>query len=93
MTDWFQRHPKVIRIQWPARSPDLMPIENLWALMVKKWNSNSAKTKDYLVAHAMYIWEAMRPIRGMENICEILVRSMPRRLNSVIECNGSYTKY
>ncbi|KAK3862751.1 hypothetical protein Pcinc_031410, partial [Petrolisthes cinctipes] len=93
VTDWFQRHPEVIRIQWPARSPDLMPIENLWSQMVKKWDSNSAKTKVNLVAHAMNIWEAMRPKRGVENICETLVRSMSRRLNSVIECNGSYTKY
>ncbi|KAK3894535.1 hypothetical protein Pcinc_001691 [Petrolisthes cinctipes] len=93
VTDWFQRHSEVIRIQWPARSPDLMPIENLWSQMVKKWDSNSAKTKVNLVAHAMNIWEAMRLKRGVENICETLVRSMSRRLNSVIECNGSYTKY
>ncbi|KAK3882874.1 hypothetical protein Pcinc_012743 [Petrolisthes cinctipes] len=93
VTDWFQRHLEVIRIQWPARSPDLMPIENLWSQMVKKWDSNSAKTKVNLVAHAMNIWEAMRLKRGVENICETLVRSMSRRLNSVIECNGSYTKY
>ncbi|KAK3895407.1 hypothetical protein Pcinc_000861 [Petrolisthes cinctipes] len=93
VTDWFQRHPEVIRIQWPARSPDLMPIENLWSQMVKKWDSNSAKTKVNLVAHAMNIWEAMRLKRGVENICETLVRSKSRRLNSVIECNGSYTKY
>lgn len=93
VTDWFQQHPEVIRIQWPARSPDLMPIENLWAQMVKKWDTNSAKTKQNLVAHAMNIWEGMRPKRDVENICETLVRSMSHRLNSVIECNGSYTKY
>ncbi|XP_066941288.1 dynein axonemal heavy chain 6-like [Macrobrachium rosenbergii] len=27
--EWFKRHPEIIRINWPAKSPDLNPIENL----------------------------------------------------------------
>ncbi|KAK3884018.1 hypothetical protein Pcinc_011687 [Petrolisthes cinctipes] len=64
--------------------PEPDPIENLWSQMVKRWDSNSAKTKVNLVAHAMNIWEAMRLKRGVENICETLVRS---KVSSSKFCN------
>lgn len=33
---WFDRHPDIEVIPWPAKSPDLNPIENIWALMVQR---------------------------------------------------------
>lgn len=88
VTDWFRHHPEVIRVQWPAKSPDLMPIENLGAQMKKKWGDNNVKTTENLVVHTMNVWESLRPKRGMNNICETLVRSTSDRLNKVIDCKG-----
>ena len=93
VTDWFLQHPEVIRIQWPAKSPDLNPIENLWAEMVKKWNSEKAKTKENLISHAFEVWEFLRNKEDEKKLCENLVKSMNDRLSKVINSNGSYTKY
>lgn len=86
---WFQEHPEVQRIEWPARSPDLMPIENLWAQMSWRWNSGAIRNKENLLRHAYEIWESFRS----KDLCEKLVASMPKRLNQVIDARGSYIKY
>lgn len=91
--DWFSRHPDIIRIPWPPKSPDLNPIENLWAYMTHKWDAGSIKSKDNIISHAKQIWESLRPKRDIPNICESLVASMPKRLGNVINSRGSYTKY
>lgn len=86
---WFQEHPEVIRIPWPARSPDLNPIENLWAEITKKWDYNMARNKESLLTHSITIWESLR----QTDLCQNLVSSMPRRLDEVIANRGAYTKY
>ena len=87
---WFNEHPEVIRLFWPARSPDLNPIENLWGLMVNEWDHANERTKDALERHALTVWEGLR---RRPNICNSLVRSMPRRIEACVEAEGKYTKY
>ncbi|EFN63808.1 hypothetical protein EAG_12176, partial [Camponotus floridanus] len=33
---WFRNHPEIQLVNWPARSPDLNLIENVWAQMVQR---------------------------------------------------------
>ena len=60
VTDWLNNHPEIIRIEWPAISPDLNPIENLWAKMVSHWDASNAKNKTSLIEHAKSVWELCR---------------------------------
>lgn len=92
--EWFRGHPEIELINWPSKSPDLNPIENLWAAMVKDWNANHneeprIRRPDELHAHCQEVWERFRG----RPTCENLVTSMPNRLRSVIEVNGGYIKY
>lgn len=90
---WFERHPEIRKIQWPAKSPDLNPIENMWASMVRHWDDYPdlpvPRTHNLLDAHVHRIWEWHRGT----NFCRNTVRSMRRRLEATIDANGYYTKY
>lgn len=78
-------------MDWPPYSPDLNPIENLWALMKAKIYDlkcapNTAEALDHLIKAAKEAWHALDG--------EILVKlseTMPNRVNAVIEVDGWYT--
>ena len=55
---WFDNQPYFILINWPANSPDLNPIENLWAMCN---NNNIVKrTRENLVKNTLINWEKLR---------------------------------
>lgn len=88
--DWFVRHPEVTFLDWPPRSPDLNPIEHVWAHMSKRWNGYDGRNQRELFDGVKVIWENLR---AQPNVPQELVESMPRRLRKVIEAEGGYTKY
>lgn len=88
--EWFAHHPEIVVLDWPAKSPDLNLIENVWALMVRKWIPGHERTKEALFAHAKNVWEALR---FKDDFFANLRDSIPRRLQQVIERNGYWTDY
>lgn len=74
--------------QWPANSPDLNPIENLWAIVEDKIRSRNPKTLRSLKRMITEEWNAI-----YDSTLENLVKSMPSRLRQCIERNGGWTDY
>jgi hypothetical protein len=69
-------------------SPDLNPIENLWADVKKRMESKQTGTKDELEELLSEEWAATSPA-----LCNRLARSMVHRIQQVIERGGAYTDY
>ena len=75
-------------IEWPSNSPDLNPIEHIWAYMKNKLSGKIFKKKEDLVKEVKEIWENISP-----EFCRRLVLSMDNRIIEVLRSNGGYSKY
>ena len=74
----------------PAQSPDFNPIENLWALIKRKLDSefSTPKTRSELIANVEIIWNGISP-----ELCQNLSDSMTNRLKEVLQNKGNFTSY
>ena len=81
-----QKCPKLL--DWPSNSPDLNPIENLWAIIKRDVELRRPKNLSELECFLEEEW-AKIPNSLLIN----LVNSMPRRCEEVIEKNGERISY
>ncbi|KAI4876901.1 hypothetical protein NFI96_008614 [Prochilodus magdalenae] len=83
---WFKDHGIPV-LNWPANSPDLNPIENLWG-SVKRKMRNTSNNAEELKATIRATWALITPEQ-----CHRLIDSMPCRLSAVIQAKRTPTKY
>ncbi len=84
---WFNDHGVTV-LDWPANSPDLNPIENLWGIVKRKMRDTRPNNADELKATVKETWASIPPQQ-----CHKLITSMPRRNEAVIKAKGAPTKY
>ena len=89
VTDFLEDH-QVVRMAWPACSPDLNPIEHLWDVLGRRIRSNHppAGTLARLVEILEMEWAAI-PRDTIRN----LVQSMRRRCQACIQAAGGHTRF
>ncbi len=83
---WFKDHGIPV-LNWPANSPDLNPIENLWGIVKKKMRYARPNNAEELKAPIRATWALISPEQ-----CHRLIDSMPRRIAAVIQAKAP-TKY
>ncbi|KAE8740133.1 hypothetical protein FOCC_FOCC014352 [Frankliniella occidentalis] len=73
--DWLANtQPYITVLRWPPYSPDLNPIENVWAAMVRDWDPQRERTVENLQQHFFTVWGILQRNR---TIIENLTQSMP----------------
>lgn len=86
---WFLEK-NIKTLKWPAYSPDLNPIENLWGRM-------EYLTRNRTPTSAENLWdiilEAYEDIISDTLYIQKLVTSMPKRLKEVLRVEGNVIKY
>ena len=76
-------------LPWPAYSPNLNPIENLWSIMETQLRShNSPFSLPELINAVRNEWNSIP-----QEVHRDLIESMPRCVKAVIEANGGATSY
>jgi transposase len=98
MQDGASAHTKLTSIEylraqcnlmdWPSGSPDLNPIENLWAIMKSRVIELAPKTLDDLERIVKDVWNAISDQEIMNLIC-----SMRNRLMKCVEAGGGPNGY
>lgn len=74
--NFFGQQKVLLLLDWPAKSPDLSPIENIWALMDRKITQNPAMTLEELREKTAAVWLEVCSAQTCRNLYE----SMKNRL-------------
>lgn len=75
-------------LDWPAQSPDLNPIENLFGILKRQVAGTRFRNKSELMNVLKERWENLD-----SSVISNLICSMPKRCAAVIKNKGYYTKY
>ncbi|GFV56666.1 transposable element Tc1 transposase [Trichonephila clavipes] len=73
-------------LPWPARSPDLSPIEHVWT----RWGKATAAVPRYRRINCA---DAKTMARSSTGVISDLIESMPRRISACIAARGGFATY
>jgi transposase len=76
-------HAGVRVTSWPAVSPDINPIENVWELVKQGVSALNPHTRDELISCIKKVWKALPKAAILR-----CIDSMPDRLQAVIDSSG-----
>ena len=75
-------------LSWPANSPDLNPIENVWHMLKRAVESRNPTNINDLKQYSLEEW-AKIPQEHINNC----ILSMPQRINELLEKKGHKINY
>ena len=90
ITDQYLEQATIVRMEWPARFPDLNPIEHAWDML-----QTAVSSRPVQPASVQELRQAL--LEDWDQIPQYKIRrlisSMQRRCQAVIEARGHHTRY
>jgi DDE superfamily endonuclease len=86
---WINQQPFQV-LDWPAQSPDLNPIENLWAILKHHLNQYETPPSGMLELwdHVQEKWDGITA-----DECKRLIDTMPECIEAVLKAKGLWIDY
>ena len=89
-TKAYLEHETIVRMDWPARSPDLNPIEHAWDILQRVISARPVQPRTLQeLSDALFAEWRLIP----QNQMQTLVMSMHRRRPVVINASGRHTRF
>ena len=88
VVNWMKQK-KIKTLEWPAQSPDLNPIENLWHKVSLEISKKQPTSKREMIEALIAAWNRIITVDHLRK----LVHSMPNRCKLVIKAKGWPIKY
>lgn len=84
---WLETHNMNVMEDWPPKGPDMNPVENVWAELVRRTRPDSANREQ--------LWENILVAFNEldDDYFNNLIESMRRRIANVLMKRGGWTKY
>ena len=79
----------ISNLSWPGNSPDINPIENLWAIVKKRLRSHYCTMKTKLIQAIIAIWNRDIEVKDVSETSF----SMSDRVAMLIKAERGYIKY
>lgn len=86
----FMTEKNIQVLDWPGNSPDVSPIENLWAICKSRLRTMDCTSKEMLIQALIQVWYRDPKINSD---CSNLVDSMPNRVQMFIKNRGGHIRY
>ena len=86
----FLSENKISMLDWPARSPDINPRENIWNVLKNKVKTGEAHSLSELATLVKSTWFNDANIK---HTCQSAVKLMPCLIQSCIKARGGYIPY
>ena len=90
ITDQYLKQATIVRMEWPARSPDLNPIEHAWDMLQTAVSSRPVQPASIQELRQALLeeWDQIPQYKIRR-----LISSMRRHCQAVIEARGHQTHY